>query len=295
MSKTTIFEGTATALITPFTKHGVDFKSLDKLVDCQLDGGVDALVTLGTTGEASTMSQEEKDAVVTFIVKKVRGKIPVIVGAGSNSTLFATDNCKRAENLGADGLLIVTPYYNKCTQLGVVKHFEMIAKSTKLPIVAYNVPSRTGVNILPETALRLAEIENVVAIKEASGNMAQIAKTITLTKGKLNVYSGDDGITIPIMAMGGKGVISVASNVVPAFVSTMTRMFKAGETLIARDMQQSLIPLVDALFSEVNPIPVKKACNILNLSANVVRPPLTPASKRTARRLKKELAKFVNI
>ena len=290
-----LFEGTATALVTPFTKSGVDFRALDNLLDYQINGKVNAVVVLGTTGEPATMTQAEKDAVLTFVVQKLKGKIPIIVGAGTNSTAQAVENCTRAETLGADGLLVVTPYYNKCTQTGLLKHYETTACATKLPIIVYNVPSRTGVNMLPSTFSQIAEIDNVVGIKEASGNMAQIAKVASLVKGKAAVYSGDDGLTIPIMSIGGKGVISVVSNVLPAFVSTMTRMWLDGETTIAQDMQLSLLPLVDALFEEVNPIPVKKACEILGLAKSAVRPPLTPASKRTSIHLRKELAKFVTI
>ena len=288
-----LFEGTATALVTPFTKSGVDFRALDRILDFQMQGGVDALVLLGTTGEPATMMQAEKDAVLTFAVKKLKGKIPLIVGAGSNSTAQAFENCKHAEELGADGLLVVTPYYNKCTQTGLVKHYETVANATKLPVIVYNVPSRTGVNVLPTTFLQLAEIDNVVGIKEASGNMAQIAKVASLVKGKVAIYSGDDGITVPVLSLGGKGVISVASNVVPSFVATMTKMWFDGETEIARDMQLALTPLVDALFEEVNPIPVKKACELLGLCSHVVRPPLTTAKRTTSNHLKHKLAKFV--
>ena len=288
-----LFEGTATALVTPFTKSGVDFRALDRILDFQMQGGVDALVLLGTTGEPATMTQAEKDAVLTFAVNKLKGKIPLIVGAGSNSTAQAVENCKHAEELGADGLLVVTPYYNKCTQGGLLKHYEAVANATKLPIIVYNVPSRTGVNVLPTTFLQLSEIDNVVGIKEASGNMALIAKVASLVKGKAAIYSGDDGITVPILSLGGKGVISVASNVVPSFVATMTKMWFDGETEIARDMQLALTPLVDALFEEVNPIPVKKACELLGLCSHVVRPPLTTAKRTTSNHLKHELAKFV--
>ena len=288
-----LFEGTATALVTPFTKSGVDFRALDRILDFQMQGGVDALVLLGTTGEPATMTQAEKDAVLTFAVQKLKGKIPLIVGAGSNSTAQAVENCKHAEELGADGLLVVTPYYNKCTQTGLVKHYETVANATKLPIIVYNVPSRTGVNVLPTTFLQLSEIDNVIGIKEASGNMAQIAKVASLVKGKAAIYSGDDGITVPVLSLGGKGVISVASNVVPSFVATMTKMWFDGETEIARDMQLALTPLVDALFEEVNPIPVKKACELLGLCSHGVRPPLTTAKRTCANHLKHELAKFV--
>ncbi|MBQ9276159.1 MAG: 4-hydroxy-tetrahydrodipicolinate synthase [Clostridia bacterium] len=293
MKKTIIFEGTATALITPFANGKVDFSALAKLLDFQYENGVNAVVILGTTGEPATMTQEEKDAVVRLAVKKLKGKIPIIVGAGANSTQTATLNVKRAERLGADGVLVVTPYYNKCTQTGLVKHYVEIAKATNLPIICYNVPSRTGVNLLPETFAKLAEIDNIVAIKEASGNIAQIAKLARLVENRAVIYSGDDGITVPIMSLGGKGVISVASNVVPRYVSDMTTAYLDGDHEKAREMQLDMLPLVDALFAEVNPIPVKKACELVGISRGEVRLPLTKASKKTTNTLKKELAKFI--
>ncbi len=293
MTKNILFEGTATALITPFSETGVDYPALSNLLDFQVENGISAVVVLGTTGEPATMTQEEKDAVVRLAVKKLKGKIPVIVGAGANSTLTSIENVKRAERLGADGALVVTPYYNKCTQTGLIKHYTLVAHATRLPIVCYNVPSRTGVNLLPETFAKLAEIDNIVAIKEASGNIAQIAKLARLLNGKATIYSGDDGITVPIMSLGGKGVISVASNVIPRYVSDMTKAHLDGRLDTARQMQLGMLPLVDALFAEVNPIPVKKACELAGLAQNVVRLPLTKASRRTTNALKKELAKFV--
>ena len=293
MKKKVLFEGTATALITPFAKNGIDFKALEKLLDFQYVNGISAVVVLGTTGEPATLTAEEKEAIITLAVRKLKGKIPVIVGVGANNTAQAIKNAREAERLGADGLLVVTPYYNKCTQDGLVKHYTAIANSTKLPIIAYNVPSRTGVNMLPETFAKLAEINNIVGIKEASGNMAQIAKVASLVKDKATLYSGDDGITIPIMSVGGKGVISVASNVVPAQVVAMTTAFLKGDYRLARDKQLEMLPLVDALFAEVNPIPVKKACELLGLANGQLRLPLTTATKKTTEKLKKELAKYV--
>ena len=279
MMKQILFEGTATALVTPFTKTGVDFAAFEKLLDFQLAGGVNAVVVLGTTGEPATMTAEEKEAVLRLAVQKLKGKIPIIVGAGSNCTAQAVENAKEAERTGADGLLVVTPYYNKCTKTGLARHFKAIANATSLPIIAYNVPSRTGVNILPETAKELAKIDNIVAIKEASGNMAQITKLAHIANDSLTIYSGDDGLTIPIMSVGGKGVISVASNVVPKFVASMTKAYLDGNVTLAKDMQLKLLPLVDALFSEVNPIPVKKACELVGIGKNTVRLPLTKATQ----------------
>ena len=290
--KKPIFEGTATALITPFLKDGVDFKALEKLIDFQLNGGVNALVILGTTGEPATMTEHEKEMTVRLAVHRVGGRIPVIVGASSNCTATAIQNAKNAERWGADGLLVATPYYNKCTQNGLLKHYAAITTVTNLPVIAYNVPSRTGVNLLPETFAKIAKLKNVVGIKEASGNMAQITRLASLIKDDVAIYSGDDGLTVPIMSVGGKGVISVASNVVPKFVADMTKTYLRGDHSSALEKQLTLLPLVEALFCEVNPIPVKKACELLGLSNGRPRLPLTPATKKTTLLLKKELAKF---
>lgn len=256
-----IFKGTATALITPFTEDDkVDVQAIGNIVDMQIANGVDALVALGTTGEPATMSEKEKEQVVRTCVERVNGRIPLIVGAGSNSTRHAIQTCRMAQNLGADALLVVTPYYNKCTQKGLVEHYGAIADSTSLPIICYNVASRTGVNMLPETFAHIAnKHKNVVAIKEASGNMEQIEQCLRLCPDM--VISGDDALTIPIMAMGGLGVISVASNVYPKFVSDMTHFALDGDFEKARKMQLALLPLVSALFCEVNPIPIKKQWN----------------------------------
>ncbi len=288
-----MFKGTATALITPFTDNGVDFKALDKILDYQVDGGVDALVILGTTGEPATMTKEEKVAVVEFVVKKLKGKLPIIVGAGANSTAIAVENAKLFESLGADGLLVVTPYYNKCTQDGLVAHYTEVAKATSLPIICYNVPGRTGVNLLPKTFAKLAEIENIVAIKEASGNMEQIEECIRLTEGKADVISGDDGLTVPVMAMGGTGVISVASNLSPKYVSTMTRFALEGNIKESAKMQLNMLPYVKALFSEVNPIPAKKGAELLGLCNGKLRLPLTEMTEENAKVLSALLKEFV--
>lgn len=287
-----IFKGTATALITPFTQTGVDFQAFDKLLDQQLAEGVDAALVLGTTGEPATMSLDEKKSVIDFAVKKLKGKIPVIVGSGANSTAAAVEMSKIAEKRGADALLVVTPYYNKCTQGGLIAHYTEIAKAVSLPIICYNVPGRTGVNLLPSTFAKLAEIENIAAIKEASGNMEQIEECLRLCRGKAEVYSGDDGITIPIMAMGGMGVISVASNIIPRFTADMTRAFLNGELKKARDMQLEMLPLVKALFCEVNPIPVKKAAQLKGLCNGLLRLPLTEMTSENAAKLETELNRF---
>lgn len=286
-----IFRGTATALITPFTKDDkVDVKALCEIVERQIASGVDALVALGTTGEPATLSEEEKKQVVEVCIKQTRGRVPVIVGAGSNSTRHAIETCRMAQNLGADGLLVVTPYYNKCTQEGLVEHYGAIADSTSLPIICYNVSSRTGVNMLPETFARIATRKNIVGIKEASGNMEQIEKCLALCPDK--VISGDDALTLPIMAMGGLGVISVASNVCPKYVSDMTHYALDGEWERARKMQLALLPLISALFCEVNPIPIKKAMEIKGYCTSKLRLPLTSLTQNNAEKLAKILADF---
>lgn len=287
-----IFKGTATALITPFTESGVDFESLNKLLDQQVAGGVDALVILGTTGEPATMSLEEKKSVIEFTVKKLKGKLPIIVGTGANSTKAAIEMSVLAEKMGSDALLVVTPYYNKSTQKGLVAHYTAIADAVSLPIICYNVPGRTGVNLLPATFAEIAEHKNIAAIKEASGNMEQIEEAIRLSRGKADVYSGDDGITIPVMAMGGIGVISVASNVAPKFTSDMTSAMLAGDLKKAAEMQLKMLPFVKALFSEVNPIPVKKAAELKGLCNGILRLPLTEMSAENTEKLARLLPEF---
>ncbi len=287
-----IFKGTATALITPFTENGVDFASLDALLDDQVKKGVNALVILGTTGEPATMSLDEKKSVIEFTVKKLKGKLPIIVGTGANSTKAAVEMSVLAEKMGADALLVVTPYYNKATQQGLIAHYTAIADAVNLPIICYNVPGRTGVNLLPATFAKIAEHKNIAAIKEASGNMEQIEEAIRLSKGKADVYSGDDGITVPVMAMGGIGVISVVSNVAPKFTSDMTSAMLAGDIAKAAEMQLKMLPFVKALFSEVNPIPVKKAAQLKGLCNGILRLPLTEMTEENTRKLVELLPEF---
>ena len=288
-----IFKGTATALITPFTRDGVDFESLDRILDDQLAGGVDAVVVLGTTGEPATMTMAEKRAVIEFAVKKLKGKLPVIVGTGANSTAAAVEMSVTAESLGADALLLVTPYYNKATQKGLIAHFTAVADAVHIPIICYNVPGRTGVNMLPATFAELAEHPNIAAIKEASGNMEQIEEAIRLAGDKAVVYSGDDGITVPVMAMGGMGVISVVSNAAPRFTSEMTSAFLSGDLKKAAKMQLDMLPFVRAMFCEVNPIPVKKAMQLRGLCNGILRLPLTEMTAENAAKLEKLMPSFV--
>ena len=288
-----IFKGTATALITPFTRDGVDFESLDRILDDQLAGGVDAVVVLGTTGEPATMTMAEKRAVIEFAVKKLKGKLPVIVGTGANSTAAAVEMSVTAESLGADALLLVTPYYNKATQKGLIAHFTAVADAVHTPIICYNVPGRTGVNMLPATFAELAEHPNIAAIKEASGNMEQIEEAIRLAGDKAVVYSGDDGITVPVMAMGGMGVISVVSNAAPRFTSEMTSAFLSGDLKKAAKMQLEMLPFVRTMFCEVNPIPVKKAMQLRGLCNGILRLPLTEMTAENAAKLEKLMPAFV--
>ena len=288
-----IFKGTATALITPFTADGVDLDAFGKLLDEQVAGGVSAVVVLGTTGEPATMTASEKLEVMKFAIRRLKGVIPIIIGTGSNNTAAAVELSVQAEKLGADALLVVTPYYNKATQRGLIAHYTAIADAVNIPIICYNVPGRTGVNLLPATFAELAEHPNIAAIKEASGNMEQIEEVIRLTRGKAVVYSGDDGITVPVMAMGGMGVISVASNVAPKFTSEMTSAALAGDYAKAADMQLKMLPFVRALFSEVNPIPVKKAMQLRGLCNGILRLPLTEMTAENAAKLEKLMPAFV--
>lgn len=287
-----IFKGAATALITPFLKDHdkVDYESLEKLVDFQLNGGIDGLIVNGTTGEPTTMTHEERYNVAKTAIARVGGKVPVVLGAGSNNTYTAIEYAVEAEELGADAVLVVTPYYNKCTQTGLVAHYSAIADAIHIPVIMYNVPGRTGVNIAPETAKILADHPNIAAIKEASGNINQISEVARLTRGKLDLYSGDDGLVVPILALGGIGVISVASNVIPGFMSDMVKAHLAGDTQKALEMQFKLNPLAKALFAEVNPIPVKCAAKLLGLCEDYMRLPLTPFSQ--VEYLKKEMQAF---
>lgn len=284
-----IFEGVGTALITPFNENGVDFESLERIVNDQITAGVNALIVCGTTGEPATMTEQERISAVKCVVETTAGRVPVIAGAGSNCTATAISNCQKYEALGVDGLLIVTPYYNKCTQKGLIAHYEAIAKSTTLPIIVYNVPGRTGVNILPETLDKIADIPNVVAIKEASGNLSQVQKMLDLCKDRIDVYSGEDNLAVEIVKMGGKGLISVLSNVVPSKTATMLSLALKGEYELADALQKDVNPLVDQLFVEVNPIPVKKAMELMGYCKKYIRLPLTEMEDEHTEKLKELL------
>ena len=278
--KKIIFKGCGTAIATPFDKTGVNLEEFAKLVEDQIENEVDGLIVCGTTGEASTMTEEERLKTIECAVKVANGRIPIIAGTGSNNTKAVIEMNKKVEKLGVDGVLIVTPYYNKTTQEGLIKHYTEIAKNTDLPIILYNVPGRTGVNIKPETAYELSKIKNIVAIKEASGDLSQIAKTAHLCGGNLNIYSGNDDQVIPILSLGGIGVISVLSNIKPKYTHDMCYSFFNKELEKATKMQLDAIELINALFSEVNPIPVKEALNIIGYNFGEPRMPLIPLSQK---------------
>ena len=283
--KNTVFTGAATAIVTPLNENGIDFESFGRLIDFQIESGIDAIVTVGTTGEGSTLTDEEHKAAIKFTVERVGGRVPVIAGTGSNDTAYAIELTKYACEVGADAMLLVTPYYNKATQEGMYRSFMMTADASTKPCILYNVPSRTGCNLLPETVARLAEHPNIVGIKEASGNISQIAEVARLCAGKIDIYSGNDDQIVPIMSLGGVGVISVLSNLLPAETSKMCKLFLAGNVAQARDMQLHYLPLIDALFSEVNPIPVKAAMAAMGYGENYLRLPLTPMSADKEARL----------
>ena len=288
---TGIFSGVITAMITPFKDGKVNFDALGALIDYQIGGGADALVILGTTGEPSTMTESEKEETIRFAIKRAQKRIKIIAGAGSNDTAKAVAAAKRAEEFGADGVLAVTPYYNKCTQRGIFEYYKAICCATKLPVIAYNVPSRTGVNITPETAEKLAALSNLAGIKEASGNMAQVCETMRRVRNKVDLFSGEDALNLPILAVGGAGVISVVSNIAPKQVKEMYALVKGGNFVKANEIQDKLLPLIDACFIEVNPIPVKEACNMLGFDVGIPRPPLTELEDEHKARLLREIKK----
>ena len=283
--KKVIFKGCATALVTPFTNDGINFEELRKLIEFQILEGIDGLVICGTTGESSTMSLVEKKSVIDFSVKVANGRVPIIAGTGGNNTADAVAMSKYAESVGADGLLLVTPYYNKTTQKGLITHFSKIAESVNIPIILYNVPSRTGLNIEPETCLELSKIPNVVAIKEASGNISQVAKIANLCNDELTIYSGNDDQILPILSLGGLGVISVLSNVYPKFVHEMVMDYLTGNWQKATASQIYSLPLINALFSEVNPIPIKYALNKIGFNCGIPRLPLVELSDKNKERI----------
>lgn len=287
-----IFKGAGVAIVTPFTQDDkVNFEELGKMIDFQIAGGTDAIIICGTTGESSTLTHEEHDECIKFAVEHTAGRVPVIAGTGSNSTAEAIRLSTHAQNNGADALLLVTPYYNKATQKGLIQHYTAIANSVDLPIILYNVPSRTGVNILPQTAVTLAKnVKNIVAIKEASGNISQVAELAAIADGCIDIYSGNDDQVVPLLSLGGVGVISVLSNVMPKLTHDMVMSYLNGDVKLSRQLQLSVMNLNKALFCEVNPIPVKEALNMMGWNAGAVRSPLCEMELQHKELLRKELA-----
>jgi len=285
--KKILFKGAGTAIATPFNENGVNYIKFEKLLEYQIEEKIDSIIVCGTTGEASTMSEEEKKELIKYTVEKVSRRVPVIAGTGGNNTKEVISMSKFAESVGVDGVLIVTPYYNKTTQKGLFAHYKAIAEEIDIPIILYNVPSRTGVNILPETCLELSKIKNIVAIKEASGNISQVAEIAHLCKDELHIYSGNDDQTIPILSLGGIGVISVLSNIKPKFTHDMVFEYLKGNIYKAKDMQLEKLELIKALFCEVNPIPVKYALNKLGFDFGLPRLPLIELSKENKEKIEK--------
>ena len=289
-----IFKGAGVALVTPFREDkSVDYEELGHLLEYQLAGNIDAIIVCGTTGEPVTMTEEERLSVIEYTVKKVAHRVPVIAGSGGNNTQTTISFSKKAQDLGVDSLLVVTPYYNKATQQGLYEHYKMLAEAVVIPIILYNVPSRTGLNLLPDTAVRLGkEFENIVAVKEASGNITQVADLMKKAEGCLDVYSGNDDQIVPILSLGGVGVISVLANIVPEDTHTMVMEYLKGNVKESARLQLKYLDLIHALFCEVNPIPVKKALEYIGFKTQTLRMPLTEMSGANAKKLKEELWKL---
>ena len=291
--KKEIFKGVGTAIVTPFTDDDVNYDEFGRLLENQINAGVSAVIVCGTTGESATMSEEEKKKLIKYAIDKTANRIKVIIGTGSNNTISAIKMSQYAEKMGADGLLLVTPYYNKTTQEGLIAHYKAIADSVSLPIILYNVPSRTGVNILPETCQKLAKIDNITGIKEASGDISQVAKIASLCGDDLAIYSGNDDQVIPILSLGGKGVISVLSNVMPEYTVEMLDSFWKGDYEKAGKMQVETIEMIDALFCEVNPIPVKYVLNQMGYDFGIPRLPLLELSSKGKEKVDKAIKKYI--
>lgn len=270
-----LFEGCGVALVTPFKNSEVDYEKLKEIINWHIDNKTDAIVICGTTGESATMTDKERKAVIKFTVETVNNRIPVIAGSGSNNTVYSVELSKYCEEVGVDGLLIVTPYYNKATELGLIKHYEYIANSVDLPIILYNVPGRTGVNISPETVKKLSNIKNIIGIKEASGDISQVAEIARLCGDDIDIYSGNDDMVVPILSLGGKGVISVVANILPNETHNMVETYLNGDIYQSRKLQLNMNGLINSLFIEVNPIPVKTAMNLMGMDVGKLRLPLT--------------------
>ncbi len=288
--KKPLFIGSAVAIVTPFTDNGVDYQTLEKQIEFQIKGGTDAIVVCGTTGEASTMPDDEHIAVIKFAVEKINKRVPVIAGTGSNDTRHAVELSKAAEDVGADGLLSVTPYYNKATQKGLYEHFKLIANSVKIPIILYNVPGRTNLNLNPDTVKALSELPNIIAVKEC--NLGQVGDIVNLCSDDFAVYSGDDNTILPVLSLGGKGVISTMANIIPQDTHDMVAKFFQGDMNGAIKLQLQTLNLIKALFSEVNPIPIKAAVNLLGFKAGQCRMPLTELSDENLEFLRREMKAY---
>lgn len=288
--KNTIFKGSGVALVTPMDNEGnVNYNVLGELLEFQLQNETDAIIVCGTTGESATLSEEEHNKVTKYAIEKVKGKVPVIVGTGSNNTKIAIEKSKNAQALGANALLVVTPYYNKTSQRGIVEYYDSISKNVDIPIIVYNVPSRTGVNIKPETYAELAKRDNIVAVKEASGDISAVAKTISLCKDDLMVYSGNDDSIVPVLSLGGIGVISVLANICPKETHNIVSEYLKGNISYSRELQIKFLPLIEALFSDVNPIPIKEALNLMGFPCGACREPLVPMEERLKENLRNKM------
>ena len=292
MNKPTVFTGAATAIITPLTPDGIDFDRYGAMIDWQIEQGIDAIVAVGTTGEGSTLSDEEHRAAIKYCVERVNHRVPVIAGTGSNDTAYSVDLSRYAASVGADAMLLVTPYYNKATQKGMIACSVAVADAIDKPCILYNVPGRTGCNMLPKTVAEMAEHPNIVAIKEASGNISQIAQLAALVGDKMDIYSGNDDQIVPVLSLGGKGVISVLSNLLPAETSDMCHRYMRGDVAGARELQLKYLDLVDLLFCEVNPIPAKAACAAMGWCEDYLRLPLTPMEDANKQKLLAEMRRL---
>ena len=290
--KNTIFKGMASAIVTPMTETGIDYDALGRFVEFQIENGINAIVVMGTTGENATIEHDEQTRVIKFVVDKVAKRVPVIAGTGTNNTEHVLTNTRNACDAGADAVLVVTPYYNKATQSGLYQHFTAVADVSTVPVILYNVPGRTGCNLQPKTVARLADHPNIVAIKEAAGNMAQAVELFALCGDKIDIYSGEYALTVPMMAMGGSGAISVLSNVVPKGAVEMSDAALRGDFETAAKLQCKFLPLINALFSEVNPIPAKAAVSAMGFGADILRLPLTPMEDGTRAKLYEEMRKL---
>ncbi len=287
-----LFEGSGVALVTPFSNGEVNYKKLEELINFHIENKTDAIIICGTTGESATMTDKERREVIKFTVDKVDRRIPVIAGSGSNNTAYSIELSKYCQEIGVDGLLIVTPYYNKSTQSGLIEHYKAIANSVDLPIIVYNIPGRTGVNIKPETVKKLSEIENIVAIKEASGDISQVSEIARLCGENFDIYSGNDDMIVPILSVGGKGVISVVANILPKETHDIVEKYLSGDVNESRKLQLRMNELINTLFIEVNPIPVKAAMNLMGMDVGGLRLPLTDISQQSLEVLIDNMQKY---